>query len=65
MTASSRGEPAALGRVLSSALYGIEPTDPLTLAGVVLVLGGETALATWIHARRATRVDPAVALRID
>ena len=53
----------ALGRVLQSQLYGVEPMDPITLVGVVVVLAGSAALASWLPARRAARMDPGMALR--
>ena len=46
-------------------LYGITPTDPLTLAAVSLVLLSAGALAAWLPARRAARLDPVRALRWD
>lgn len=52
-----------LSRVIRSMLFGVGTTDPLTFAAITLLLGLVTALATWLPARRATRVDPAVVLR--
>jgi putative ABC transport system permease protein len=55
----------AATRTLSGLLYGVGPGDPATLAATVLVLGGAALAASWIPARRATRVDPITALRAD
>jgi predicted permease len=63
--ATGLGAAAAATQLIESLLFGIEPNDPLTLAGSVLVLAFCAAIAAWLPARRAARVDPMTALRYE
>jgi putative ABC transport system permease protein len=55
----------ALTRFVAKLLFGVGPTDPQTIAGVAMVLAFVAALACWLPARRATRIPPIDALRLD
>lgn len=50
-------------RILRTFLYNVRPSDPLTFCSVCVLLTGVAILASWIPARKATRIDPTVALR--
>jgi putative ABC transport system permease protein len=50
-------------RALAARLYGVPPTDPVTLAGASALIFGVAALACWLPARRAAGVEPTAALR--
>jgi len=55
----------AAGQVLASIVYGVSARDPILLGAVALLLGGIAIAASWWPARRAARVDPVIALRVD
>ncbi|MCC7179380.1 MAG: ABC transporter permease [Acidobacteria bacterium] len=59
------GVALAVTRFLASLLFGVSPFDPLTYVSVALVLTAVTLLATWLPARQAAGVDPAIALRSE
>ena len=56
---------AALGltRAMATMLVGVTPTDPVTFGGIAILFVVIAAIASWIPARRASRLDPASALR--
>ena len=54
-----------LSKLMAKMLYGVQPTDPLTFAGVTIVLGLAALLATGVPARKATRIEPMKALRSE
>jgi ABC-type lipoprotein release transport system permease subunit len=50
---------------MTKLLFNVAPNDPLTLAGVALLLAATSVFAAWIPALKASRADPSVALRAD
>jgi ABC-type antimicrobial peptide transport system permease subunit len=56
---------ALVARFIQSFLYGVAPSDPVTLGAAAAMLIGVAALASWVPARRASRVDPVEALRAE
>ena len=52
-------------RVMRSLLFGVGANDPITFAGICLVIASVALIASWLPARRASRVDPLVAIRYD
>jgi len=56
---------ALVTRLMTDLLFGVQPFDPLTFGAVAAILGSVALLASYIPGRRATRVDPAIALRAE
>jgi putative ABC transport system permease protein len=59
------GLATAVSRLLGGLLYGIKPIDPFSFVVVPLVLAVAALVASWLPARRATRIDPMMALRYE
>jgi putative ABC transport system permease protein len=54
-----------LNRLIASLLFGVQPTDPATIVGVVVTITGVALIACWLPAWRASRLDPNIVLRQD
>jgi ABC-type antimicrobial peptide transport system permease subunit len=52
-------------KYIKDQLFGLSPLDPMTFGFALLIVSAMTLLAAWLPARRATKVDPMVALRCD
>ena len=59
------GGALALSRLMSGLLFGISGSDPLTITAVAILFGGVALVASYVPARRASRLDPVEALRIE
>jgi putative ABC transport system permease protein len=55
----------ALGRIIAGLLFSVSPSDPKTIAGVAVITIAAALAAAWVPARRATRIDPLIALRYE
>lgn len=53
------------GSVIRALLYGVEPSDPVSLGGAALLLAGAALAASWVPALRSTRVDPVITMRAE
>ena len=59
------GVAIAITRLISTLLFGLTPTDPLTMAMAMLLMVGVAAVAAYLPARKASRIDPMIALRYE
>ncbi|HWF45515.1 MAG TPA: FtsX-like permease family protein, partial [Bryobacteraceae bacterium] len=64
-TAAGIAGAVLLSKLMAKMLYGVQPTDPLTFAGVTIILGLAALLATGVPARKAARIEPMRALRSE
>jgi putative ABC transport system permease protein len=59
------GGAVAASRALITLLFGVSRLDPITYLGVIVLLAGVSAIACWVPAWRAARVDPSITLRAE